>query len=155
HPHQEVMQDLSLARVLGLSRDEEPGEAGDGIRFLAGSVRDGDAIIRRDVRHRSRRRRDRIQIGLDEVARGVLYAAVVDVVLNSVDQFDVTDRAIDLTDLASHAFVALGSEAYGPLHARAFTDRVLPITTDLGEIVGPDEAGAAAIGAMDDDDRLV
>src|SRR5262249_19953944 len=124
-------------------------------RFLTGCVRDRNAKVSGHVRHGGRSRRNRIQTGFDEVARGVLYASIVNVVLDGVDELDVAESAIDLADLTGNAFIAFGAEAYRPLHAGALADAVLPIGAHLGEVIGPDEAGARTIGAMHDHDGLV
>ena len=51
-----------------------------------------------------------------------------------------------------NAFVALAAEAHGPVHRRALAHFVLPVVAGLGKEIGPDVGGAAAIGAMHDDD---
>ena len=45
--------------------------------------------------------------------------------------------------------------ADGPIDRGALADFVLPVIADFGEIVGPNIGGAAAVGAVNDDDVLI
>src|SRR5262249_37188336 len=75
-------------------------------------------------------------------------------VLRRVDQFDVADRVWRLLEQATHAFVALASQTHRPVDRSTFADLIFPIAADLGEIVGPNVGGAAAVGAVNDDDVI-
>src|SRR5207247_5444373 len=72
-----------------------------------------------------------------------------------IAKLDVADRARGLPDGRGDTFVAPATETHGPVHRGAFTNLLRPLRTDLGEVVGPDERRARAVGPMHDDDVLV
>src|SRR5690606_14537069 len=76
-------------------------------------------------------------------------------VLLGVGVFDVADRVLQLADVGGDAFVALAALAHGPLDRLAFADRGLPLGRDLGQVIGPAEGGARAVGAVDHHDIAV
>ena len=90
---------------------------------------------------------------LQELASLILELGPGEVVLLRVGVFDVTDRVIQLTDVSGNTFVALAALAHRPLHSLAGTDLRLPVSGDLGEVVGPEERGAGTVSAVDHNDR--
>ncbi len=90
--------------------------------------------------------------GADVIAGRVLDLRDGHLVLRGVDQLDVAEGAGRLLDLAGDAFIALGAEAGGPFDGGIGADLGLPVRADLAQVIGEDVGGAAAIGAMDDDD---
>ena len=59
------------------------------------------------------------KIRLDEFAVGVLNAAIGNLVLHRVDQFDVADRIRRLLHESGNTFVALAAKANRPIHGGA------------------------------------
>ena len=57
-----------------------------------------------------------------------------------------------LLHVGGDAFVALAAHAGRPLHRRALADLGLPLGADLRQVVGEDERGARAVGAVHDGD---
>src|ERR1019366_2898246 len=90
-----------------------------------------------------------------EILRGVLHAAVWNLVLQRVNQFDVADGAGQLAYGTSHAFVPFAADSYRPFHRGDFADIVLPIGTNLRKVIGKDVGLTAAIGAVCNRDALV
>ena len=69
-----------------------------------------------------------------------------------VGQFDVADGAGGLLDLAGDAGVALAAQSDRPVDGGVLADLRLPVGAHAREEVGEDEARAAAIRTVDDDD---
>ena len=72
-------------------------------------------------------------------------AAIRNLVLDRINQFDVADRARQLADHSGHAFVAFIAKPKRPFHGCSLPNCVLPFRTYLGEIVGEDKSGAATV----------
>src|SRR5690606_30219058 len=100
----------------------------------------------------ARRGGEAFRAGFDEVAGRVLHRSVGHGVLQRVGKLDIADRALDLLHVGRHAFVALAADAQRPGDRGAFADLLLPLGADLGQVVGEVEAGARAVGAVDDAD---
>ena len=143
-------------RVFARLRDQQPGEAGNRISVFPWRIRDGDPEIRGHGLCRGGRGRRAVQARFDEGSRGILHAAVRDLILYSVNQLDVADRTRQLTDGARHALVAFSADAAtGPLDGRVAADLIFPFRADLGEVIGEDIGRTATVGTMHDDDGLV
>ncbi len=95
--------------------------------------------------------------GRNEIAGGVFHVGVGQFILVGVGQLHIADGAGQLFDLAGHAFVAFGAQpdAARPVHGGALADRIRPRRAHRAEVVGEDEAGAAAVGAVNDHDAGV
>ena len=76
-------------------------------------------------------------------------------VLQGIDQLDVADGAGQLAHITGYALIALAAYTGRPIDRGALAGSIGPLRADLAQEVGPDEGGAASIGAMDDDDLLV
>src|SRR5208337_1679953 len=85
----------------------------------------------------------------------VLDFAEADLVLQSIDQLHIADGAGQLAYQAGHSLIALATHAYRPGGRTPLAWSVGPLLADLAQVVGKDEGGAAAIGAVNDDDLLV
>src|SRR6185437_10154236 len=94
----------------------------------------------------------RFEACFNKFARCVLHGTESNVVLQGVDQFDVSESAFHLPNLAGHAFVALAAQSYRPAHGGVRANLCLPLRTDLGKIIGENVSGTASIRAMDHDD---
>src|SRR5712664_1064089 len=94
-PPEKLDQRLSLPRVGQLLVDEQIGEGGDGIGVLAGSVRDGHAVVRRNLclgcggGHRVQGRLDPLAVAVPQLDHGEL-------VLVGVRELDVADGPFSL-----------------------------------------------------------
>ncbi len=66
-----------------------------------------------------------------------------------VNQFHVTDGVGRLLDLARYALVAFAAKTDRPIDRGSAADFRFPFLADLGQIVGPDVGGAAAVGTVD------
>src|SRR5581483_9207397 len=77
------------------------------------------------------------------------------VVLKRIDQLDIADAALELADHAGDVLVALAAKTDGPFHGSSLARNLLPLGTDLGEVIGEDVGCATAVGAVNDDDVLV
>ena len=69
-------------------------------------------------------------------------------VLLGVGVLDVADRAVEALHVGGDALVALAADAGRPFHRGAVADLLFPLGADLGQIVGEDERGARAVGAV-------
>src|SRR6185437_132274 len=92
---------------------------------------------------------------LDERPRGISHQSVVNFVLHRIDQFDVANPTLHLADHSGHTLVALASLSYRPLYRSSLSRPVGPVGAYLGEVVGKDIGGSAAVGAMNHDDGLI
>src|SRR5260370_5284378 len=91
HPLNEALDGVALAGVGKLSGNEQPGKAGDGIGCFARSVRNGNAeVVWHVLRRAGRCGGDASEVCLHESARGGFHAAIRDVGLDRVSQFDIT-----------------------------------------------------------------
>src|SRR6202171_3803162 len=91
-PPDEVLHDLRSLLVLRALVEEQPRKGRDRIDALAGRIRDRHAKILGHLSgRRSRGRSDRVDGGADGLAVHVPDRAVGDVVLERVDELDVTD----------------------------------------------------------------
>ena len=73
-------------------------------------------------------------------------------VLLGVGPLDVADRTLDALHVGGDAFVALAAHAGGPLHRGAGADLRLQVRADFRQVVGEQEGGARAVGAVHDGD---
>jgi len=152
-PAQHVLDDLLLARIRGMGGNQQVGKARDGIRVGAWGIGDGDAIVGGDFGG-GRRGGYAIDRALHPVSGLVPDGRKVDVVLQRVNQLDVTDCARQLADLSRNTLVALAAHAGGPVDRGSRAGAELPFGAYFAQIVGEDEGGAAAVGAMDDGDLI-
>ena len=104
------------------------------------------------LRCAGRRRCDPREIRLHKLSGGVLDPTVVDFVLNGVNQLDVTDRTRCLLHQARNPFVSLAAEADGPVYGGGGANLRLPLGANLRQKIGEDVGGAAAVGAVNDND---
>ena len=74
--------------------------------------------------------------------------------LGCVGELGVADGVGCCRDGGGHFVVALNAAADGPFDGGATADGGLPVGVGFAKEVGPDEGGAAAVGAVDDDDRV-
>ena len=102
-----------------------------------------------------RRGLERLAARGDELAGVVLEQGEGELVLQRVGVLDVADGAVDAAGVRGHALVALAADAGGPVHRGLLAHLGLPVRAHLGEVVGEDEGGAGAVGAVDDGDRPV
>jgi len=58
--------------------------------------------------------------------------------LNGIDQFDVSNGAGRLLNLARHAFIAFGAKAGRPFHRRAAPDFFLPFRAHAAKVIDKD-----------------
>src|SRR3989442_1413376 len=116
------------------------------------SLHDALPISHRGAGRRGRRRLD---ARLDERPRGITNRRRGEVVLDGVGQLDVAEGAGRVLDLAGHALVPLAAEPHGPVHGGSAADLLVPLLADLREVIDPDVRGAAAIGPVHHQDRLV
>src|SRR5258708_6535879 len=108
HPVQEIFDGVPLCCILDLSGNQQPSEAGDGISSLSGSVSNGDTkIVGHGFGRTSRSSGNAGQTCLHELAGRILYRAVGKVVLNGVNQLDITDGVRRLFEQACDSFVTL------------------------------------------------
>src|SRR5262249_29412739 len=85
----------------------------------------------------------------------VLHGPERDLVAESVVQFAVADAAVGFPDQGYNARSTFDPFTYRKRHSGADTHLLLPLRTDLGEVVCEGVSGAAAIGAMEHGDLLV
>src|ERR1700677_2373675 len=93
HPPEEVGQSFALGGVGRVSRDQQPGKAGDWIRVCSGGVGNGDTIV---GRHRfgssSRGSSYAARAGTEELARGIANRTEGHLVLLGINQLNVAKR---------------------------------------------------------------
>src|SRR6266851_318649 len=156
HPAEEVGESLGLCRVGRVGWDQQPGEAGDRIGGGSGRVGDGDAVV---GGHRLRRGGcgcgDAVGGCLEELAGCVAHGTVGHLVLGRVDQLDVAEGEGGLANHAGDAFISLLADTRGPLDGGVLSYLAAPVRADLREVVGEDVGGAASVGAIDGQDRMV
>src|SRR6185369_3299748 len=70
-------------------------------------------------------------------------------------QFDIPYGVLGRLDLSGNPFVPLAAEADRPLDRGSLADFLRPFAVHARKVVGEDACRAAAVGAMDDHDRLV
>src|SRR5580658_5353948 len=155
HPMQECDDRLLLALVFDLRWYQQPGEGGDGVSLFPRRIGDGDPEVRGYVLGGGGRLGNAFQVRFQVGPGGVAHESVRHFVLQRVDQLDVADRVGGLLDHARHTFVALSAYAARPAHRSTCTHLGLPFRADLGEVVGKDEASAAAAGPMDHNDLRI
>src|SRR5215469_8575486 len=106
-----------------MTRDEEPSEARNGIGTRSLRVRDRDPKIGRHVRGGAGGGSgDRSQVRLDELSGLVLNKPVGELVLDSIDQLNVTDGAGRLLDKARYAWIPLTAQSNRPIYCRVAAD---------------------------------
>src|SRR4029077_9945734 len=76
------------------------------------------------------------------------------VILNGIDQLDVTHGVGRLFKQTGNTFIAFSAQANGPIDGGIPANLAFPLRADLGEIVAPDVRGAAAVGAVNHYDIL-
>src|SRR5208337_5318548 len=113
-PVQQVLDNLAFGSIRRLDRDQQPGKAGDGIGIGAGGVGDGDAVIGGHNLNAGSRISDAVNGSPGPVASRVLHFAKGDVVLQSVNQLNVSQSARYLAHQTGHAFIALAAHACRP-----------------------------------------
>src|SRR5229473_4194827 len=154
-PFEEALESVALGGVGKFLRNQKPGEAGNGISGFAGGVDDGNAeVIRHFLGLTGSGRTNSREGSLYEHARGVLHITVGYFVGFGIDQFHVTDGVRGVLDRAGDPFVTFAADSHGPVDGRAPADLGLPLIAYTGKIVGPDVGGAAAFGAVHDNDLL-
>src|SRR3984885_4836234 len=132
---------------------QDEGRAGNRPGLVAGRVGEDNAEIRRagpigapgGGLERLHRRSDSLARRVDHLGKG-------QVVLLGVSVFDVAERTDRLRGVVGNALAAFGADTDRPFDRRVLADLGLPVRTDLGKIVGPDEGGARSVGAMHDRD---
>src|SRR6185503_17749777 len=82
---------------------------------------------------------------------GIPDLAVGHLVLDGVNQLNVSNGVGGLLDRSGNTLIALPAEPHRPLYRGGLADLNVPLLADSGKIVGPDIGGAAAIGTMDHD----
>src|SRR5262249_46325808 len=132
----------------------EPGEAGDGVRVLAGGVGDRHAVVGRHL-DTGGGRRGAVDARVHPVAVLVLQSGHGELLLDGVGELDVAGRARGALYEPGGAVVALAAETHRPVHAGPRADLALELRRDLGEVVGEDRVGARAVRAASDDDALL
>src|SRR5262249_38174075 len=86
----------------------------------------------------------------------ILHGAVGNIVLERVQHLDIADSAGRLGNVTGDSIAAGLADTGWPLHLNpAFAYLFFPLRADLGQVVRPDEGGAARLGAMDHHDVLV
>src|SRR6185369_8599129 len=85
----------------------------------------------------------------------VLQGSKRELVLECVCQLDIPYGVLCGLDLPCNPFVALAAEADRPLDRGALADFLRPFAVHTRKVIGEDAGRAAAVGAMDDHDRLV
>src|SRR5438477_4771625 len=153
HPLDKIFEGIAFTGVGKFARNEQPGKAGDWVGGLAGSIGNRHAeIVRHGFDGARCGRAHACEIRSDEVARRVLHFPVGHLVLDGINEFDVTDGIGGLLDETSNALIAFAAQADWPVHGCAFADFIFPIAVDLREVIRPDVGGSGAAGAMDDAD---
>src|SRR6266536_5139648 len=150
-PPQEPDQRLALRLVGLVPVDEQVRERGDGVGVLARRVRDGHAVVGRDVDAGGGLRRA-LDGRLHERAVVVPEERHGQLVLVRVRELDVPHGARGRLHEARHALVALRAQARRPPHALAGTDLALPLRAHLREVVREDGGRPGAVGAVDHGD---
>src|ERR1035438_2377362 len=144
---------LLLRRVVDLRWYQQPGERGDRVGLFAGSIGNGNPEVGgHGLGGRSRRLRDAVQVRPEVHPGGVPHETVRHFVLQRVDEFDIADRVGGLLDNAGHSLIALAPQARGPTYRSARAHLGLPLRADFGQVIGPYEGSAAAVGPMHYDD---
>src|SRR5260221_4337139 len=109
-PLYEALQGVALGRVLELFRNQQPSEASNRIGALTWSIGDRDAEILRYGFYRASGSFGHAgQIRLHESAGRVLDAAVGNLVLCRINQFNVANGIRGLFDQTSDAFIAFAT----------------------------------------------
>src|SRR5882724_672408 len=153
HPLDKSLKRVSLPGVGKFTRDEQPGKTRYRIDRLARCIGDRyPEILRHRLDGTSSCATYARQIRFDEVARGVLHLAIGHLVLNRVNQFNVSHRIRGLLDQTRNAFVALATKTHRPVDGCALADFVFPIDANFRQVVRPDIGGSAAIRPMNYDD---
>ena len=138
-----------------MQRNQQVREARYGIGFCTGCVGDGDAIVSWHVLDACSTLGHARNRSLHPVACCILHGAVAHVVLQSVNQLNITNCPGKLAHQTCHALVSLAAHARWPARRRSLPRSTCPVLVHLAQVVGKDKARAAAIGAMNNDDLLV
>src|SRR6185437_8645903 len=133
-------------------RNQEPGEARDWIGVGPGSIGDGYTEVVGHRLYRSCGSSGGFEACFNKFSRCVLHGTESNVVLQGVDQFDVSESTFHLPNLARHAFVALAAKSHRPADGGSRTHLRFPLGADLREVVGKDISGAASVRTMDHHD---
>src|SRR5206468_1918236 len=110
-----------------------------------GSVGDRNPIVSRHLLNARGSLSNALDRGFDIVPSHILHRAKCNLVLQRVNQLDVSDRAGQLTNQSSYAFVALATYAHRPRWRGSFAGAACPVLAHLAQKVSPDEAGTRSI----------
>ena len=94
-------------------------------------------------------------VGFTKFAGGILHIGVGHLVLNRINQLDVTEGARRLLDLPATPSLPLPPSPTGQFTDVFVADLLFPFRADLAQVIGPDIGRAAAIRTMDDHDFLI
>src|SRR5579862_1307501 len=148
-PAQELF-DLIADILVGLFLiNQQPRERRDRIGVGARRVGDRDAEVGRHVARRRRRRgRDARQARINPVARFVLQLREWNLVVERVNQLDVSDPAGRLLNQCRHAFIALAAESGWPLDRSAFARVRRPARANLRKVISENVRRAATVRSV-------
>ena len=142
-----------VLQVTQILVDEEVGEAADRVGVVARGIHDGDLEAGgEDLEGGGGGGIDALDGGANVLASLVNLGGIGEFFAGGIGELDVTDGADGAFDRGGDAGVALAADSDGPLDGGGVADVVSPRLRDLAEVIGEDEGGAGAIGAMDDDD---
>src|SRR5215213_3334885 len=151
-PPEEIYEGLAFYGVLLLFVNEQVGEGRYRVGIGAGRVCDRyPQIAGHPARDARRRRRDRLERGINEAARRVLERRDRQPLLLRVDQLHVAYGIRSLLDLSRHSFVALGPEriaAGRPLDRGPRPGLLFPRRAHFAQVIREDVTGPAPVRAM-------
>src|SRR5207244_10384058 len=93
--------------------------------------------------------------GLYTIAGCILQLGIRHFILSCVYQLHIADCSWCLLDLAGHTFIALATDASGPVYRGICAHLRLPFWTDFAQVVCPNVGRPAAIGAVDNHNLLI
>src|SRR6185312_16718072 len=151
-----LLEGAPLGGVGAVLGEDEVGQAGNGVGLRPGGVDDGGAHIARQLGFEGGDGGGGTGGGRGDIeAGGVAHERHREVVLVGVGEFDVANGARTLFDESGDAFAAFAAQADRPVDRYPAPHFGLPLPAHRRQIGGEDRGGAAALGTVGDEHRLV